>query len=507
MFLMIFGTQFYSNLQSRSEPPSKEWSKEVLLTQGNIGCNPKLVKFKENYVVAYGEGENIKILNVDSIGRKIGEKSLPIKEGTLKEIHLFTDDKDLYMVSEMINKDMRSIVCLKGNSNFEFNEVETIPEVMDVVQIDQYAMAISLKDKIEFVDFKQNKKSYMNISKQRFLSGSKNKDEYVLCYLKDYGEFDYVTVKNGVISEPKLAGNMSEFTRITYKRATMIINDNIANVIVEYDYRSEFSDTKILTFSLNSNKSDTGDFKFNGSQMKISNIEQFSKGAENSILVTSLREYAGKKEYEDILKLDTKNGKFVKATPLSRSREISKCGYGSEDTVIFCDVMGIDNLKLYMVSSREEFKKANNNIRKNEVKLAIVDTFESMIYSAGYIIIYGMFWILPSLLIAGVFTILEYRLNTKLRHYAFIFTCIIAALLKWYFVNKIFFVQYRMMLPKFMSPLIGLCICTLICLTYYIPAYLKYKKDEGSRVIAVHFSVALIIESFFTVMFFGSFLV
>lgn len=507
LFLIIFGTQFYSNLQSRSEPPSEEWSKEVLITQGSVGCNPKLIKFKENYIVAYGDGKNIKILKVDSIGRKIGEKSLPIKDGTLKDIHLFTDDKDLFMVSEMINKDTNSIVCLKGNSELEFNEVETIPEVLDVVQVDQYAMALSLKDKIEFIDFKQNKKSYMNITKQRFLSGSKNKDEYVLCYLKDYGEFDYVTVKNGVISEPKIAGSMSEFTRITYTRATMIINDNIANVIVEYNFRSEFSDAKILTFALNSNKFETGDFKLNESRMTISNIEQFSKGSENSILVTALREYADKKEFEDILKLDAKSGKFVKATPLSRSREISKCGYGSEDTAIFCDVMGLDNYKLYMVSSRADFKKANNNVRKDEVILALRDTAESLIYSAGYIIIYGMFWILPSLLIAGILTILEYRLSTKLRNYAFIFTCIITALIKWYFVNKIFFVQHGMMLPKFMSPLIGLSISTLICLAYYLPAYLKYKKDEGNSVIAWNFSVALILESFMTVMFFGVFLI
>lgn len=506
LLILIFGFQFYLNFKLRVEPPSNEWSKEVLLAEGSIQCNPKLIKFKNNYIIAYGDGKNIRILKVDSVGRKIGEKTIPIKDGTLKDIHLFTNDNDLFMVREMIHGNSKSIICSEGNDNFNFEDIETIQNVVDVAQIDNYGMALSLANKIEFIDFKENKKLYKDISKQRFLMGSKNKDGYILSYLVDTGEVDYVTIKNGVISDPKLGGYINEMTRIHFERATMIVNDNVANILVEYKFKDEYAGAKLLTFSLDKKKYDNSDFRLNDEGMIISNIEQFSKGSENSILATASRTYGDKKNFEDIIKLDTKQGEFVKATPLSRSKEISLYASGSEDTAIFCDIIGNNNLRLYMTSTREDFKKVNSSIRKDEVKLAVEDTFESLIYSFGYIIVYGMFWILPSLFIAVILTVLEYRLNTKFRHCAFILACVAAVLIKWYFVHKISYGRYRMMLPQFLNPYLGLGICILISAAFYIPAFFKYKKDEGYKTIALPFSISLFLESFFTVMFFGSFL-
>ncbi|GLC32042.1 hypothetical protein [Clostridium omnivorum] len=507
LFILIFGVHFYFNFKTRIEPPSNEWSKEALLAEGSIQCSPKLIKFKDNYIVVYSDGKNIKVLKVNTIGIKTEEKSIPIKDGTIKDIHLFTNDNDLFMVSEIIDGKTKKVLFLKGNDTFEFKEAETIPNVSDVVQIDKYAMALSQNNKIEFINFKENQKCFKDVAKERFLMGSKNKDGYILCYLVDTGEFDYVTIKDGKISDPKLGGYTSEMTRINFLRTTMIVNDNIANVLIEYKFRDEYAGARLLTFSLNTKKYDNSEFKLNGEQRIISNIEQFSKGSENSILATASRTIGNKKVFEDIVKFDTKNGAFVNATPLSRSKEISLYANGSEDTAIFCDIIGKDNLKLYMVSTREDFKKANSTIRKDEIKLAIEDTFQSLIYSVGYIIIYGMFWILPSLFIAVILTVLEYRLNKKMRQNAFILLCIAATLIKWYFIHKISYVRYGMLLPQLLNPYVGLGICVLISFAFFMPAYFKYKKEEGYRVIMLPFSVALILESFLTVMFFGSFLV
>lgn len=511
MLIAIFSINFYLNFKLRAAPPSNEWSKEVLLTEGKIQ-SPKLIKYKDSYTVAYGDGKNIKIIKVDSIGRKIAEKVIPIKSGKLKDIYLFTNDKDLFIVSQIIVGNSQNIVYLRGNENYDFDEVETIQNVSEVVHIDNNVMALGFWNKIELIDFRENKKADINVYDYRFLMGSKNKDGYILAYLASNGDIQYVTVKNGRISEPKLGGILPEITYTYFQKATLIANNNDVDVLMEYKYRlpgspGEFIDTKLLTFSLDSNKYNSGPVRVNGENIVLSNISQFSNGKENSILATASRDYGKKKSFEDILKFDVKNGKFVKTTPLSRSNELSVDASGSEDTAVFCDVLSSDNYKLYMVSSREDFKKANNTVRINELKLALVDTLDSMIYSSGYIIIYSMLWVLPCLLIAAILTVLEYRLSKKGRHFAFIFACIIATLIKCYFVNKISYGRYRMMLPKLLNPWAGIGICILISAVFYIPGYFNYKKDEGNITISLPFSVSLFLESFFTVMLFGSFLV
>jgi hypothetical protein len=464
------------------------------------------------YTVAYSDGKNIRIIKVDSIGRKIAEKAIPIRSGAVKDLYLFTNDKDLFLVTKILIGNSQSVVCLKGNDNYDFKEVETISDVSDVVQIDKYSMALSSWNKIQFIDFKQDKKAYITVTGQSFLMGSKNKDEYIVAYLSDSFKIQYVTVKDGIISEPKLGGVLPEVTYTYFQRATLIANDNVVNALMEYKYRepnspNEYIDTKLLTFSLDSNKYNSGKVSVNGEKMVLSNIEHFSNGKENSILATATRSYGNKKNFDDIIKVDVKNGEFVKATPLSRSNELSIYGNGSEDTVIFCDVVTSNNYKLYMVSSRDNFKKANNTIRKNELKLAIIDTLDSIIYSPGYIILYSMFWVLPCLLIVAILTVMEYKLSKGWRHRAFIFTCIISILIKYYFVYKISYGRYKMMLPKLLNPWIGFGVCILIGAAFYIPAYFNYKKNEGSMTIAVPFSISLFLESFFTVMLFGSFLV
>lgn len=507
MLISIFSFHFYLNFKTRTAPASKEWSKEVLLAEGSIECNPRVIKYKDFYIVAYGDGKDIKLLKVDSTGRKIEEKSLPLKEGTLKDIHLLTDNKDLLMELEVYKDSDTYILSLKGNDKLEFTEDSKILNVLDFVQLDNNTMAVALQDKIEFKDFKNNINVPINISKQRFLMGAKYKDEYIICYMKGSNKFEYIKIKNGIASEPKVCGNLAEITKVTFLKGTMVVNDDFANVLIEYKFEGNYAGAKMLTFSLNTGEDKTGNFEVNGSGVDINNLEPFYHGGETSILATTERDFGKKKRFSDIVEYDAKQGAFVKATPLSRSSEISLYASTAEDTVTFCDIVGNGDLKLYMVSSREEFKKANAAVRGSEIKSAFSDTINSFLSSLGYIIIYGVFWIIPSLVMVGLIFMIEYKLSLKWKKIVFVVIAALGSVIKWKYIHNFIFVKNSYKLPALLNPYLGLGICLIISLLFYYPAYKKYANEEEEVILMIPYGISLLLESLFTVMLFCPFIV
>lgn len=506
IFIAIFSFHFYLNFKIRTAPPSQEWSKEVLLAEGSIECNPRLIKYKDFYVVAYSDGKYIKILKVDSIGRKIEEKTLPVKEGTVKDIHLLTDNQNLLMEVEVYMGSDSCLLSFKGNEKFEFTEDGKILNILDFVQIDNSTMAVALQDKVQFIDFKNNTTIPINVSKQRFLMGAKHKDEYIICYMKGLNNFEYVRIKNGIVSQPKIAGHLTEITKVNFVKGTMIANDDYANAFIEYKTEGDYSGSKMLTFSLNTEEYKVSDFQINGEGQEIYNVEPFYHGGKTSILATAERDFGKKKQFSDIVEYDEEQGAFVKATPLSRSGEISLYASAAEDTVTFCDIVGKNDLKLFMVSSREEFKKANGEIRGSEIKGAFSDTINSCFSSLGYIVIYGVFWIIPSIAMAGIVFMVEYKLNFTWKKVLFVAISALGSILKCKYIYNIIFVENAYKLPSLLNPYLGLGICLAISLLFYYPAYKKYVNEEENILIAPY-SISLLLESLFTVMLFRSFLV
>lgn len=506
MFIAIFSFHFYLNFKTRTAPPSQEWSKEVLLAEGSIQCNPRLIKYKDFYVVAYSDGKDIKILKIDSIGRKIEEKTLQVKQGTVKDIHILTDNKNLFMEVEAYTGSDSCLLSFKGDEKLEFAEDGKILNILDFVQLDDSTLAVALQDKVQFIDFKNSTTIPVNVSKQRLLMGTKHNDEYIICYMKGLNNFEYVRIKNGIVSQPKIAGHLTEITKVNFVKGTMIANGDFASAFIEYKTEGDYSGSKMLTFSLNTEEYKVSDFQINGENQEIYNVEPFYHRGETSILATTERAFGKKKQFSDIVEYDAKQGVFVKATPLSRSSEISLYASAAEDTVTFCDIVGKNNLKLYMVSSREEFKKANGAVRGSEIKSAFSDTINSFFSSLGYIVIYGVFWIIPSIALAGIVFMVEYKLNLKWKKVLFVFISALGSIFKCKYIYKIIFVENAYKLPSLLNPYLGLGICLVISLLFYYPAYKKYVNEEDNILIAPY-SASLLLESLFTVLLFRSFLV
>jgi hypothetical protein len=71
MFIIITAFQYNISYQFRIEPPSKEWSKEVPVSEGRVKNYPKLVRYNDNFIIAHDDGSKVKIVMVDKLGKKL----------------------------------------------------------------------------------------------------------------------------------------------------------------------------------------------------------------------------------------------------------------------------------------------------------------------------------------------------------------------------------------------------------------------------------------------------
>ena len=92
-FTAIAAFHFTLNFSRRNGPPSNEWSKEVLISTGNIQSNPSLIRYKDNYIVAHSDGDKIKVLSVDKLGKKLEEKTFNANGAEPQSTNVLTEGK------------------------------------------------------------------------------------------------------------------------------------------------------------------------------------------------------------------------------------------------------------------------------------------------------------------------------------------------------------------------------------------------------------------------------
>jgi len=80
VLVLEMGMHYFINLDEIKKPPSSSWSKEVLLDTADIQYAPKIIKYKNNNVIAYNNGQSIKVFSTDDYGKKLMEKNFPVEK-------------------------------------------------------------------------------------------------------------------------------------------------------------------------------------------------------------------------------------------------------------------------------------------------------------------------------------------------------------------------------------------------------------------------------------------
>lgn len=507
IFVSISIFQFTLNYMKRIKPPSSTWSKEVLISSGKINTTPSILKFNDSYLIAHNDNSSIVLLSLDSLGRKNKETSFSAKTALPTRIELFTDDKYIYLSWFISDDKSRSLNTIKLDSNLKLIEEYKDSYIKERIKLDDHLVANSYEDKIEILDLKSKKSTIVKTKfPAAYMSGTKFKDEYIISYMEGSEGVNYFRLKNGIASDIKLAGVLVEWSRVHYNSSVLSTDGENAYMLLEYRYLSDYIAHKLLTFSLNKEECMVTDYLDKINYGPFSNPVSFKANNTAKFLISAGRVYEKKSLYTDILEV-TIDGKVASnLIPLSRSRRASMYPAVYNDTAIFCDFISGDKLNVYMVSSREAFKKVHNEARGSEAILALTDTFESFVFSMVYILVYGSLWILPSICLASLASMFEYKLSDKKRKLLLLFVYFLIVLIKCYFIYSISFEKYSFLLPESFTLTLGLAISIIISIPCCIYAYKKYAEDLQHKVVALSISLPLIIDSLLTLYVFVPFI-
>ena len=361
LFVAISIFQFSLNYKKRIKPPSTTWSKEVLISSGNITTSPNILKFNESYLVAHNDLGSIKLLSLDTLGIKNKEKTFSVGTGLPTGIEVFTDGKFVYLSWFISDGNASLLSTLKLDSNLNLIEANKNSNVKERIKLDDHVMAMAYEDRIEILDLKSKKSTIVKTEfAATYMSGTKFNDEYIISYMEGSQGVNYFRVKNGLASDIKLAGKIVEWTRVRYTSSVLSTDGKNAYMLLEYKYLSEFTGQKLLTFSLNKEEYMVTDYVDKINKGPFYNPVSFKSNNTAKFLISAGRVYEKKSIYTDILEV-TIDGKVASnLVPLSRSRQASMYPAVYNDTAVFCDYANEGKLNVYMVSSREDFKNANN---------------------------------------------------------------------------------------------------------------------------------------------------
>lgn len=507
IFVCITVVQFKVNLSLRREPPSDKWGKEVLISTGDITDYPQLIKDKDKYIVAHTDGNKIKIIAVDSLGKKLKEKTFEVEGEMTTNVHVVTNGKDLKLSWISSNK-IKVMHSLLLDSDFNIIVKESVDNIVDLKQVGNNLLVEGFNDRIVLEDYKSGKSSEVKASQNSMLCGTKLDDKYIVAFLDEYNNFCYFSVKDGIASEPKEVGVMRGTTRVVYYNSAVAIIGDKGYIFGEYRYQSMYGGSKIMEFALDGSGYKTRETSDEEKALSLFNIVSYTEGNDSgtNFMAGGYRPLGKKEEYEDILDLEVRDGYVANTIPASRTRAVSGYPSGFGDTIVFSDVVGIDKSNLYMTSYREDFKKANNTNRTNEYVLALIDTIQSILFVFVYLVAYGALWIIPSFCIASILSLLEYKYTSRTRQLIFIAAYLISFLFKAYFIYSTMFKRFKFFLPQYLTPAVGITAELVISIICCIYAYRKYIVNMQKSAIPISFSPAFLLDSWLTLFLFVPFI-
>ncbi|MBU3144546.1 hypothetical protein [Clostridium sp. CF012] len=507
MFIAISIFHYSMNYKQRIKPPSSTWSKEVLISSGNITTTPSILRFNGNFLVAHNDNNTIKLLCLDTLGRQKSAKTFSAKTNLTTSIEIFTDDEFIYLSWFNHNDKGTSLNTLKLDNNLNLIQEYEDKQVKERIKLDDHVMALSYKNTIKFIDLKSKKNTIIKTGYDpSYIAGTKLNDQYLISYMEGSQGINYFYVKDGLASNTKLAGKVIEWSRVSYTASALSTDGKNAYMLLEYKYVDQLNCQKLLTFSLAKDDYTVTEYTEKVNNSPFYNTISFKSNNAAKFLIVGGRVFGKKEFYTSILEITLDGNAISNIIPLSRSRHSSMYPAVYNDTVIFCEFIAKDKLNVNMVSSREDFRKAHNFNRKSEAILALNDTFESWMFSMVYILVYGSLWIIPSICISSIASMFEYKLPDKKRKLLFVFVYSLIILIKCYFVYNISFDKYASFLPKFITFPIGFALSVIVSIPCCIYAYKKYAENLQNNVVALSLSLPLIIDSLLTLYIFVPFI-
>ncbi|ERI91555.1 hypothetical protein HMPREF1982_03064 [Clostridiales bacterium oral taxon 876 str. F0540] len=507
VFAAIFGYHLVLNINNTAQPPSQTWGKELLVSTGDDKTAAKIMGYKDNYIIAHNYENKIKILSVDKLGKKIKEQTFNAVNGKTRNVGLLTDGANIYMNWIEDVGETKNLEQLTLDKDFIIKDKKEIADIDDKTQISDDILLINFKDRIEINNIKLNNSVVVSDDNPRRVSGTKVNDKYIVSYCSGTDLYNYFYIQNGQVSKTNIAGHMPASYRMSYTDSKIVTDGKFGYILNQYSYFGLYGGISELKFQLDSDKEGEVQELTNadGYRETISDITVNTYDGKGEILGSNQVPMGKKKAFPNICEYTIVDGAASNPQPVSRTRVLSLHSDIAGDAAVFCDFEG-GKSNIYMTSKNIDFKNANNGRTIKEYKYALQDTFEEILFVIGYIFPYGTLWLIPSICIAALACLIEYKLKDRFKKIAFLAVYFTYLAIKSFFIYSVSLKRYAYFLPEHFTPLIGEILVALISILCCIHAYRKYSEDMETNVIAKNATPAFIIDTFLTLMIFVPFI-
>jgi hypothetical protein len=235
-----------------------------------------------------------------------------------------------------------------------------------------------------------------------------------------------------------------------------------------------------------------------------------SSGDEARFVVGYARKYGRTTRQFNLLDFYIKDGKTVRSSYVTRSREGSNESFVNGDMIVYSSLIKGDRYKVQIASQNEEFKNANNGVRTGEIKLALMDIALELLNAVFSLFTLSLGWLIPGFVLISIISLFGYRIKSKRKKIFFLLTCVITAAMKLYTIYSLYYGTYGKSMHQLLkSPQTGIIVAAVFSIFAYAFGYSRYsykmKSDEDVMPI-LSFMLALLADSMLTQFLFTPFM-
>ncbi|MBS5824132.1 MAG: hypothetical protein KID00_09785 [Clostridium argentinense] len=497
--ILIFN--YTINVNIYKKPPSDMWSKEVKIGKGKIRNNPVIINDGDKIIVGYDNENKLCLVETDKIGKKLRENSYEVDEDFIMDTTL-VKSKDGYLFNfRSTEKSIGYIGTLVLDKDLNKIDERKITNVNAMHQLEDNLLLISYNDRLELVNTETSYKTSIDIEKLNMISAVKSKDGYLVTLLQDERNFKAIYIKDNKFSEIRDVITIERRDGLTYTNLACSQDDKYGYILLEQRYKSEFMGTRIIQFDLNGDEVNLKELKVNNSKYVYDNIGIYSEEGAR-FLATTERIFGTKDIQENIVDYTIKDGEVKSFNYATRLRNLCVYPYVNDEMMAFISFAEDGKYNVNLASMNDEFKKVNNVSRTSEYTTAFIVMLQGVLYAVAYIFVYGLRWILPSLVLVGLISFFDYSISASKRLKLFMVNGIISTIMKTTNIVSVVYTKYDYAVPDIIaSKFIGIVICIIISLFSYVLGYEIYKKDLDN-VTMIPFSISLLIDTVLTLLIF-----
>lgn len=493
--LGIFKFHYERNYGIRTSPPSKLYSKEIMIDSGYIKGYPSLITTDDGYVAAYTSEDKVFLFKLDKLGNKIKKLTINGYSKYINDVNLVHSKSVNYLVFTTYFGGDKKLIQISFDDQLN-NIKETNQGSMKFTKrIDDDSLVFCYKDKVVFKNFNEGYTNVLNYSNISMVSGTKTNNSYYVQMIDTDRNINGVEINKGKIVH-KYHYTFGKISSIEF--SNMISTSDSQNIynLFEVKLKGEEKGVYMLTFPRTKGNPTYKQLQLSNEMYYYGLIPASSSKDGNFLAITTLPSEGSESSIE-LAEISIEDGKIETVTKATRTADQPYYPCYMGDSLIFTTVNDDSSFNIYIESKNKDFKKLNNKITSKEKKDALTDTIGDEITSIAFAPILGFSWMFVGAILIGIISFIEWKSNDLAEDILTYISYIITAIFKTYIIYKTVYVTFGQPTGIMANTNFGCLISIIISLICFIFFIYKKKNDKRDMAYLVFF-IPLIIDTVLT---------